>query len=144
MFVSRPKLNRSITRLVAVFAVAYAAVPTLGQDDAPADEPPTVQIEPMVITATRIPTDINQVGSSVSIIDAADIKVHQHQMVGESINTLPGVNVYRHGGYGGLVTIHMRGTDQKHTMVRLDGVDIADPSNVGAAVTAITASHNNR
>ncbi len=83
----------------------------------------------VVITATRIPTPISQIASSVTIITAEDIAIKQERTLPDVLRDVPGLNVVQTGGPGGQTSVFMRGTNSNHTKVLIDGIDVGDPSN---------------
>ena len=108
--------------LLAVLLVPLA-LPTPCRADA-ADELQTV-----VITATRLPTPLLEIASSVTVVTAADIEARQERTFADVLKDVPGLNVVQTGGPGGVTSVFMRGTNSNHTKVLLDGIDISDPSN---------------
>jgi vitamin B12 transporter len=84
--------------------------------------------ENVVISATRVPAPAAQVGSSVTVITAADIAARQQQSLSDVLRDVPGLNIAQSGGAGAQTSIFMRGTNSSHTKVLLDGIDIGDPS----------------
>jgi vitamin B12 transporter len=87
------------------------------------------EIQPLVITATRVPTPIVEVASSMTVVTAADIEARQERSLAEVLKDVPGLNVVQTGGPGGATSVFMRGTNSNHTKVLVDGIDISDPSN---------------
>ena len=109
----------------------------LAEDNSSQDAP----LENLIVSATRIATPASQVGSSVTVITAADIAAEQLRTVADALRQVPGVNVVQSGGPGGQTSIFIRGTNSNHTKVLLDGIDIGDPSNpTGAAEVSATRS----
>lgn len=103
------------------------AVPAMAQGAAPLDET-------VVVSATRIPTTVSQVASSVTVITAPQIEARQLRDLPSVLRTVPGLDVVQSGGPGGQTSLFMRGSNSNHTKVILDGIDIGDPSNpTGAA-----------
>lgn len=84
--------------------------------------------ESVVVTATRLPTPQDQLGNSITVIDAAQIEERQQRSLPDALQDVPGLNVAQTGGLGGQTSLFMRGTNSSHTKVLLDGIDIADPS----------------
>ncbi|HET7084857.1 MAG TPA: TonB-dependent receptor [Rhizomicrobium sp.] len=84
--------------------------------------------ENVVVSATRIPTPLAQVASSVSVITAADIEARQQRSLPDVLRQVPGLNIVQTGGAGGQTSLFMRGTNSNHTKVLLDGIDVSDPS----------------
>ena len=97
------------------------------------------QVEPagsmplQIVSATRIATPATQIGSSVTVITAADIAAAQLRTVSDVLLLVPGVNVVQSGGPGGQTSVFMRGTNSNHTKVLIDGIDVSDPSNAGSS-----------
>ncbi|HEY5290563.1 MAG TPA: TonB-dependent receptor, partial [Caulobacteraceae bacterium] len=93
--------------------------------------PPT-PVAPVVVTATMIPTPLDQVGSSITLITAAEIDAHQWRTLPDALNTTPGLNLTQTGGPGGLTSVFIRGANSNHTEVVIDGIEVNDPSQNGA------------
>ena len=89
--------------------------------------------ENVVVTATRIATPIEQVASSITVIDAADIESRQQRSLPDILRDVPGLNLVQSGGEGGQTSIFMRGTNSNHTKVLVDGIEVSDPSNPNGA-----------
>jgi len=89
--------------------------------------------ENVVVSATRIPTPVAQIASSVTVITAADIEARQQRSLPDVLRSVPGVNIVQSGGAGGQTSLFLRGTNSNHTKVLLDGIDIADPSTPSGA-----------
>ncbi len=90
----------------------------------------------MVVSATRLPTPVAQVASSVTVITGADIEQRQDRSLPDVLREVPGLNIVQTGGAGGQTSIFMRGTNPNHTKVLLDGIDISDPSTPSGAPTS--------
>ena len=91
------------------------------------------ELQPVVVTATRIPTPVSEVASSITIVTAADIEARQQRTFADVLKDIPGVNVVQTGGPGGVTSVFMRGTNSNHTKVLIDGIDVSDPSNATGA-----------
>jgi vitamin B12 transporter len=87
------------------------------------------ELETVVISATKVPTPVLEVGSSISVVTAADIEAHQDRTFSDVLSKLPGMNVVQTGGPGGVTSVFMRGTNSNHTKVLYDGIDMSNPSN---------------
>jgi vitamin B12 transporter len=90
--------------------------------------------EQIIVTATRVPTPSQRIGSTVSVITAADIQDHQYRSATDALNSIPSLSVIRNGGPGKLTSIFSRGTNASHTLVLIDGIEINDPSNTDGRV----------
>ncbi|MFO7577312.1 MAG: TonB-dependent receptor [Pelovirga sp.] len=91
----------------------------------------TVTMEPVVVTATRTLTPLSQVASSITVISAEEIAEKQHRMVLDVLRSVPGVSITRSGPVGGQASIRLRGTDNRHTLVLIDGIEYRDASTIG-------------
>jgi vitamin B12 transporter len=101
-----------------------------GAARAQTSNPPPVALPPIVVSSpTTIPTPVDQIASSVTVITAADIERDQRRTVPDALATVPGLNIVQTGGPGGQTSIFMRGTNSNHTKVLIDGIDVSDPSN---------------
>ena len=87
--------------------------------------------EQVVVTANRRVTDVATVGDSITVIDAQQARASQKLMVSDLLTTTPGVVASRNGGYGGTTSLRIRGAEDHHTVVLVDGVKINDPSSPG-------------
>ena len=89
--------------------------------------------ETVVVSATRIPTPLSQLASSVTVITAPEIEARQDRSLPDVLREVPGLSITQTGGAGGQTSIFMRGTNANHTKVLLDGIDLADPSTPSGA-----------
>jgi vitamin B12 transporter len=90
-------------------------------------------VEAVIVSATRLPTPESQVASSVTVITAEDIAARQERSLPDILKDVPGLNVIRTGGPGGQAAVYMRGTNNNHTKVLVDGIDVSDPSSSNAS-----------
>jgi vitamin B12 transporter len=118
-------LTTSLTTVLAAATLAQEAptpdVATRG--DAGIDE--------IVVTATRTPQKLERIGSSISVLDAEDIKSRQTVVISDLLATTPGVSFSRNGGVGGTTSVRIRGAEADQTIVIIDGVKLNDPSSTG-------------
>jgi vitamin B12 transporter len=118
----------SLAPVAGAACVALLSQSVLAEDNSAAD----AALETLVVSATRIATPAWQLGSSVTVITAADIAARQLRTVPDVLKLVPGLNVVQSGGPGGVTSVFMRGTNSNHTKVLIDGIDVSDPSNAGA------------
>ena len=85
-------------------------------------------LEEVVITSSRIPMPIRQIGTSVSIIDEQDIQAHGNVSIIDILRQSTGVGVSRNGGTGSLSSLRIRGEEGFRTLTIFDGLKLADPS----------------
>ena len=99
-----------------------------GQSEA-SKEPAPIELEPIVITGTFMPTDLAQGTASATVITTEQIEGKQASSVTELLRNLPGVHIDQAGGRGSVSSVYLRGGDPNHTIVLIDGVRVNDPTN---------------
>src|SRR5665213_2158458 len=86
---TRMRLYRALT------ALTLLSVTTARADDAPLTVPETV------VTATRVPTPVENVAAGVTVIDRATIESHGYNTLTDALADVPGLHVSPSGGPGG-------------------------------------------
>ena len=115
--------------LLSSAAFVAFALPAWAQSENDLTVPP----ESVVVTATRIATPVDQVGSAITVIDASDIAQRQERSLPDVLADAPGLNLVQTGGEGGQTSIFMRGANSNHVKVLVDGIDVSDPSSPNGA-----------
>jgi vitamin B12 transporter len=106
-------------------AIAWAA----GAAAAPRITPDTQEI---VVTATRVPTPLDDLLSPVLVIDRARIEGSAATDAADVLRFNAGLDLARNGGPGQTTAVFIRGADSNHTLVLVDGVRI-NPGTIGLA-----------
>lgn len=102
-----------------------------GTPDSPSEKEILPELPLMVITANRAETQIEDVGSSVTVITAETMKKQGYHHVSEALRHVVGIDVVQNGGLGSTATVFIRGAESNHTLVILDGVELNDPVSPG-------------
>ena len=102
-----------------------------------------VRLDPVVVTATRTGTPLSQIASSVTVITAEEIEAKQQTQVLDVLRSVPGVNIMQQGPAGANSSIFLRGTDNKHTLVLVDGIEFRDTSTIGGGANIANLSVDN-
>jgi vitamin B12 transporter len=115
-------VTRRLARFILGTNLAVVSLPgaALAQDGNMTEE--------VVVTANRIATPLASLGSSVTVITAEDLRRQQARHVVDALRTVPGIAVSQTGGTGSTTSIRMRGMESHHTLLLIDGVEVADPS----------------
>lgn len=87
----------------------------------------------IVVSATSLASDRNEVGSSISVIDGEVIEELQQRGVAEALRGVPGADVVRSGGLGGNTAVFLRGANSEHTLVLIDGIEANSPISASRA-----------
>ncbi len=83
----------------------------------------------VLVTGTRIPGDISENDSNVTVIDRAEIEARHPRDALELLRTIPGVIFEQAGGRGSVASVFTRGAKPNFTVVLIDGVKVNDPTN---------------
>ena len=110
--------------LVASATASAAAEPLAGGED-------PVGIDTIVVTGTRIEQTAVENGSTVRVIDAAEIEALGFSHVLDAVATAPGVTVNQNGAFGGAASVRIRGASSDQMLVLIDGVSVNDASAPG-------------
>lgn len=123
---------RPLTPLLALPGLVCLAASPLGAQET---NPPSdaIQLPEVTVSATTIPEPLADVGSSVTVIDSAQIEREQRRTVPDVLSLAPGLNVVQTGGPGGQTSVFIRGTNANQVKVLIDGIDASDPSNATGA-----------
>jgi len=85
----------------------------------------------IVVTVTRLPTPILKTGQSVAVLDSATLKDKQALNIAELLALTPSLTIAQNGSMGTVATARIRGAESDHTLYVLDGVRLADPTQIG-------------
>lgn len=83
-----------------------------------------VELEPVIVTATRTAQTVDATLTSVSVITRADIEQQQAESIPDLLRGLPGVNIVNNGGAGKVTSLFLRGTEASHVLVLIDGIKV--------------------
>lgn len=78
----------------------------------------------IVVTATRTETRLDETTTSVTVIDAEDIRAQQAETVLELLRNVPGIDIVQNGSRGTNSEIFIRGAEADQTLVLIDGVEV--------------------
>jgi vitamin B12 transporter len=86
------------------------------------------EIEKMVVVSSRVAMPLRQIATSVSVVSKEDIDARGYANLAEVLKTQPSIGVTNSGGIGSTAALRVRGEEGYRTLVRIDGVDISDPT----------------
>lgn len=84
----------------------------------------TIELKPVVVTATRARVPADLVSSSVTVLRGSDLVTRGIRTVAQALETVPGSHVVETGSYGGQTALFTRGGESDYTKVLLDGVPL--------------------
>ncbi|RYG17459.1 MAG: TonB-dependent receptor, partial [Caulobacteraceae bacterium] len=128
---------KSLPLFASVCAAAFSlTVPALAQQTGAPETPVRTDLADLVVTATRAPIRLDQVGQSLTVLDERAIRASQSVGITELLTQTPGVTYSRNGGVGKSTSINIRGAESDQTVVLIDGVKLNDPSATGGGYSA--------
>jgi len=86
-------------------------------------------VDEAIVTGTRASdgVDAARIGSSVTVITAAEMKDRQVRLVSDVLRDVAGFAVSRTGAVGGQTQVRVRGTEANHVLTLIDGIEASDP-----------------
>ncbi len=86
------------------------------------------QVDPVVVTATKIAEPRSQVGATVTVISEEELKTYNYLTVDDALRQVPGLEVQRQGSAGKLSQVRIRGTSTQQVQVLIDGARVKSPT----------------
>lgn len=123
------------TLIASLIGLAYGA-PVLAADD--------LQLNDVVITATRTPQAREAIIADVSVINEEQIQRSGQSTLVELLRLQPGIEISQTGGAGQSSAIFMRGTNSNHVVILIDGMRISSASLGTTALENIQLSQISR
>ena len=141
---SRTYLRLSILSALGLFAVNTAMAAPLEATNTNDSEMPQVELDKIVVTATRTPTKTSNVIAQTRIIDKEELQRYQGQTVTDVLKNQPGINITQSGGMGTTSNFYMRGYDSKQVLVLIDGIRYSSVSLGSPSLNLLSADQIDR
>ena len=106
-----------------LFAVGFAAL-ALSAPAARGQEPDTVTLNTIVISATKTPSLRSELTQSVTVINGDDLRARGVARVSDALQQVPGVVLAQNGSFGSVTSLFLRGGESRYTKVLIDGVAV--------------------
>lgn len=81
----------------------------------------------LVVTPSLEKVELEDVASSVTVIDREAIETRQATHILDLLRTVPGISVVQSGSAGNVTSVFSRGTSSTHTLVLWNGLVLNDP-----------------
>lgn len=96
-------------------------------------QPAVAQDEPydlgtIFVSGGLTPIEGSAYGRAGSVITEEEIEDRNAVYVADLLRSLPGVSVSRTGAYGSVTQVRLRGHEGNHTLVLIDGIEVAAPN----------------
>jgi vitamin B12 transporter len=119
-----------VARFLIASAIASLSFSAIAQESPEQIAGPA---DPIVVTATRIPTRYNQLISDVTVVDQEQIRDYSPaEPITDVLANQPGITVRSNGGLGTSSTVQIRGAANNQTILLVDGLRLNSASS-GAA-----------
>lgn len=102
------------------------------------------KLPPVVVTATRIPQPISQIGNTITVIGKKKMEAQKIQQVSNALREVPGVVVTQNGTQGSLTEVSIRGSTAAQTLIMMDGVPLNTGSSDGFDIANLTTDSLDR
>jgi vitamin B12 transporter len=112
-------MKSSLTRAL-LCSVALLPSAAVAQD--------SISLAPILVFGGLLPTTLDSTGSTIDVVDADDLQ-QSGPGVADALAKLPGVSLSANGGLGTRSAIRIRGLDGSYIGVRVDGIEVSDPSS---------------
>ena len=119
---SRTYLRLSILSALGLLAANTAMAVTPETTSIDNGEMPQVELDKIVVTATRTPTKTSNVIAQTRVIDSEVLKRYQGQTALEVLKRQPGFSIKQDGGMGSSSNFYLRGYDSKRVLILIDGI----------------------
>lgn len=108
--------------------LCVAVLGMLSRSALQAQEPTdTVELTPVVVTATRVPRPAADVPVLVTVLSGEDLRARGIGSVFEALRDVPGAAVVQTGAFGGQTSLFLRGGQSNYVKVLVDGVPVNQP-----------------
>lgn len=108
---------------IGLLATTILAVPVA----TPAKAEQVHDLGTLVISGGLTPVEAREYGRAATVLTEEEIEESGEAYVADLLRSLPGVSVSRTGGFGGRTQVRLRGHEGNHTLVLIDGVEVAAP-----------------
>ncbi len=113
-----------VTKFLLPIAVTTGAVLLSTPSSAQQSE----DVEEIIVTSSRVPIPLRQIGTSVSVLDEFEIEARGNLQLADVLRQMPAVGSSSNGGIGKNTTVRIRGEEGFRTLTNIDGIRLQDPS----------------
>ncbi len=87
----------------------------------------TTRLDPVVVTATRLPVPRSAVPSSVTVLEGSELAGRGVRLVADALRQVPGLAVVQGGSPGATASVFLRGGESDYVKILVDGVPVNVP-----------------
>lgn len=111
----------------AIAALSLPAANVMANDD----------VDNIIVTGTRIPTNISESLCAVTLFQRTDIERYQASGLFDLMSRVPSASFIRNGGRGSLTGLSLRGNQTDHSLFLIDGLRIGSATSGSASLASI-------
>jgi vitamin B12 transporter len=100
--------------------------------------PSLMELESVIVTATREQARIWDIPAVASVISAADLQVHNPITLGEALQKLTSTSIMSYGGYGAMESLSLQGSSYQQVLVLWDGQRLNSPLSGGCDISTVS------
>src|SRR4029079_19763851 len=115
-----PSLRRSVCSRSAPVVAALLVISSVSA----AQQPDTVSLATVVVSATKTPISRDALTQSVSVITGAQLRARGITRVSDALQAVPGATLAQNGSFGSVSSLFLRGGESRYTKVLIDGVAV--------------------
>ena len=122
------------TRSAVAIAIASLTLSVVAQESTAPTSPEQIAgpADPIVVTATRVPTRYNRLISDVSVVDRETMQEYGPQaQISDVLRNESGITVNTNGTMGTNTTVQIRGASNNQSILLIDGMRLSSVANGG-------------
>jgi vitamin B12 transporter len=111
------------------------------QETAPSSEATSEEarrLDPVVVTATMVPTPLERIGATVTVVTDDEIRQFNYDQLSDVLRQVPGVDIQTTGTPGKATSISIRGGRSQQAIVLVDGLRTGSPTLGATDLSEIT------
>lgn len=113
---------------VAAGLFALALVTPVEAQEPQEPEAGATVLDTLLVSGGLTPVEQDRSGTAHTVITAEELEAQQVKTVAEALRRVPGLAVSRTGGAGGATVVRVRGAEENHVLVLIDGIETAGAS----------------
>ncbi|PIE47815.1 MAG: TonB-dependent receptor [Gammaproteobacteria bacterium] len=128
-----PKTSLSLTLI-------FLAISTISHAEIHANNEPIATLPTVIVTATCTPTKTSNLIAETTVIDSVDLQKYQGQTVFDVLKNQADISTKQNGGMGTVGNFYLRGYDNKHILILIDGIRYSSVSTGQSALNLLPTS----
>jgi vitamin B12 transporter len=89
-----------------------------------------IDLPQVVISANQFPMASDRVGSAATVLLGSELREKNIPSVEAALRTVPGISINRSGNRGSVTEVRMRGAENNHLLVLIDGIEVNALANL--------------